>query len=140
MEYIQEITLDINSNQAYTVVGAKQGDSERRGVHVYFTASGEQYQINQNNSVALRVRKPDGHIVFNDASVQPDGSVIAMFSYQTLISAGRAYADLIEFGADGKTISTVSFILNIMSSPDIRASDILSSDEFLYPYIKYSKR
>lgn len=132
MEYIQEITLDINSNQAYTVVSAKQGDSDSRGIHVYYTASGEEYQVNPNNSVALRVRKPDGHVIFNDASVQPDGSVIAMFSYQTLIVAGRAYADLVEFNPNGQTISTVSFILNIMSSPDINANAALSSDEFLY--------
>ena len=132
MEYIQDLTLDVNSNQAYTVVSAKQGDINSRGIRVYYTASGEEYPISTNNSVAFRVRKPDGHMAFNDTTINSDGSVTAMFTYQILAAAGRAYADLIEFNADGNTLSTVSFIIDIMASPNFNADTALSSDEFLY--------
>lgn len=132
MEYIQDLTLDVNSNQAYTVVSAKQGDVDSRGIRVYYTASGEEYLISTNNSVAFRVRKPDGHIAFNDTTINSDGSVTAMFTYQILAVAGRAYADLVEFSANGNTLSTVSFIIDIMASPNINADAALSSDEFLY--------
>lgn len=49
-----------------------------------------------------------------------------------LAAAGRAYADIVIYNADESAIlSTVSFILNIMSAPDI-AENATSSDEFLY--------
>jgi len=37
MEYVQELTLELNSNTAYTTVGAKQGDNNSRIIHVHLT-------------------------------------------------------------------------------------------------------
>ena len=81
LEYIQEITLDVNSNVAYSVVSAKQGDIDSRKLLVHFTKDGNEYPINENNSVALRLKKPDGHIVFNNCQVKDDGSVLVTFTY-----------------------------------------------------------
>lgn len=132
MNYNQEITLDLNSNSAYVVVDAKQGDVDSRTLLVHYTSNGEEYKVNTNNSVALRMQKPDKTVVFNDTTINYDGSVLVPFSYQCLTVAGRAYADLIELNSDGQTLSTVSFIVNIMAQPDFSADAALSSDEFLY--------
>ena len=37
MQYVQEITLELNSNTAYTTIGAKQGDADTRVVKVHLT-------------------------------------------------------------------------------------------------------
>jgi hypothetical protein len=51
---------------------------------------------------------------------------------QALSTAGRAYADVVEYRTtDSATISTASFILIIMAAPDV-ADAAVSSDEFGY--------
>lgn len=132
MNYTQDITLDLNSNSAYTVVDAKQGDVNSRVLHVTYTQNGAPYLVNTNNSVALRFRKPDGHVALNDATINYDGTVTVTFTYQCLVVSGRGYADLVEFNSSGQVLSTVSFIVNIMPQPNWSADDALSSDEFLY--------
>lgn len=132
MTYTQDLTLDLNSNSAYTVVNAKQGDVDSRILHVYYTKDGEQYKVSTANSVALRLRKPDMKLVFNNGTINSDGTVNVTLTQQCLTTAGRAYADLVEFSSAGQMLSTVSFIINIMASPNVMGGEALSSDEFLY--------
>lgn len=132
MIYTQEITLEINSGIAIPTVNAKQSDVDSRALLVHFTQDGIEYKINIKNSVVLRMRKPDGHIIMNDAVVNEDGTVSVIFSYQCLAASGRAYADLFEINADGQLLSSAPFIVNIVPQPKQSPSDILSSDEFLY--------
>lgn len=101
MTYTQDITLDLNSNSAYVVVDAKQGDVNSRVLHVTYTQNGIPYLVNTNNSVMLRLRKPDGHVALNDATINLDGTVTVTFTYQCLTTSGRAYADLVEFNSGG---------------------------------------
>lgn len=75
MEYIQEITLDLNTHSAPLIVNAKQNDTDTRKLLVHYTKNGEEYKINTNNSVALRVRKPDMHLIFNNGVVNNNGTV-----------------------------------------------------------------
>lgn len=132
MEYIQEITLELNSNSAYPVVNAKQNDVDTRILHIHYTKDGAEYKVNHNNSVALRLRKPDMRLVFNDGVVNQDGTVNVTLTYQCLTTAGRAYADLVEFNSNGQMLSTISFIINIQASPDVIGTEAISSNEFLY--------
>jgi len=48
LEYTQEITLDINSNTAYTTVGAKQGDNNTRIIKVHLTENGLDYNLHNH--------------------------------------------------------------------------------------------
>ena len=132
MEYIQEITLELNSNSAYPVVNAKQNDVDTRILHIHYTKDGAEYRVNHSNSVALRLRKPDMRLVFNDGVVNQDGTVNVTLTYQCLTTAGRAYADLVEFNSNGQMLSTISFIINIQASPDVIGTEAISSNEFLY--------
>ena len=132
MIYQQEITLELNSNTAYTTVGAKQGDAYTREIIVHITADGIPWTIPDGVVASYRVRKPDGTAVWNEAIIK-DNSVIVTLSEETLAVAGRAYADIVLYTNNGRaeTLSTVSFIIIIMSSPNISKS-VASSNEFGY--------
>ena len=132
MEYIQDLILDLNSNSAYPVISAKQNDVDTRILRIHYTKDGAEYQVSQSNSVALRLRKPDMRLVFNDGVINNDGTVSVTLTYQCLTSAGRAYADLVEFNSSGQMLSTISFIIYIQASPDVMGSEAISSNEFLY--------
>lgn len=136
MEYLQEITLDLNANTAYTTVNAKQGDGNSRNIKVHITENGYDWKIPQDVSAHYRVRKPDGYAIWNPANVDLNENVITFsLSEQALAAAGRAYADIQLSRSSGATgtgreiLSTVSFILIIMASPDI-SKNIISSNEF----------
>ena len=132
MTYLQEITLDLNANTAPPIIYAKQNDTDSRALLVHFTQDDAEYLIDHNNSVALRVRKPDGTQIMDETTVNNDGTVTVTFSQQCLAADGRAYADLAEFNSLGQLLSTASFIINIVASPDVMGSRALSSDEFTY--------
>ena len=130
--YLQEVYLDINPEKSYKVITAKQFDSDTRGIIAHITNNGEPYTIT-GDSVALRVKKPDGHVVIGDATVNQDGTVTALFSLQCLAAHGRAYADLAEMDSSNKVLSTAAFILDIKPSPDGNQANIESMDD--YPII-----
>lgn len=136
INYTQEITLDLNSNNAYTTVFSKQQDSARY-LKISLTKDNIPYTIDPTHSFYFRMRKPDGHGIVNPAFVQVDneninnseGYVIVQLTEQCLAVAGRGYADLVEYDSGGSVLSSIPFILNIMSSPSL-GSNITSNDEF----------
>ena len=132
MIYQQEITLELNSNTAYTTVGAKQGDAYTREIAVHITADGIPWTIPNGVVASYRIRKPDGTAVWNEAIIK-DNTVIVTLSEEALSVAGRAYADIVLYTNSGKAqiLSTVSFIIIIMSSPNIGKA-VASSNEFGY--------
>ena len=132
MIYQQEITLELNSNTAYTTVGAKQGDAYTREIAVHITADGIPWTIPSGVVASYRIRKPDGAAVWNEAIIK-DNTVIVTLSEEALSVAGRAYADIVLYTNSGKAqiLSTVSFIIIIMSSPNISKA-VASSNEFGY--------
>ena len=95
MEYIQEITLDLNSNTAYTTVGAKQGDANSRKIRVHITENGKSYTIPSNAMAYFRLRKPDGKAVLNTATIErTSNTVLITLTAQALAVSGRGYADI----------------------------------------------
>jgi len=132
MEYTQEITLDVNSNTAYTVVGAKQSDSKSRIIVVHITRDGIPYTIEAGATAYFRFKKPDGKSILNEAYIDYNNNTVqVILTSQTLAAYGRGYADIVLYGANQEILSTVSFILLIMASPDT-TSATTSSDEFGY--------
>lgn len=132
MEYTQEITLDVNSNTAYTVVGAKQGDSSSRIIVVHITKNGVPYIIEPNATAYFRFKKPDGKAILNEAYINyNDNTISVILTSQTLSAHGRGYADVVLYGSNQEILSTVSFVLLIMAAPDISGA-ATSSDEFGY--------
>lgn len=131
MEFVQEISLELNSNTAYTTVGAKQGDSNSRVINVHITSNGEDYNLEEQgvSSAYFRFRKPDGKAIINTVTIDKENNILKLvLTAQTLAVSGRGYADITLLS--GSTIlSTVSFIIIIMSSPQV-AGEATSSNEF----------
>lgn len=134
MEYVQEIILDLNTNVAYTTIGAKQSDNGTRVVRVYLTRNGEEYNVIDEGvqSAYYRLHKPDGKAVINSVELNPAGGngrfIELVFSAQALSVPGRAYCDIVlQRGA--QILSTVSFILIIMAAPAV-AEQGISGNEF----------
>lgn len=133
MEYKQELSLELNSNTAYSTVGAKQGDNNSRVVIIHVTENGVDYNLNEHgvSSAYFRLRKPDGKAVINTATISEDGSYVSIvLTSQALAVAGRGYAD-VTLMTGSQILSTISFILLIMASPSI-AEQATSSNEFGY--------
>ena len=132
MEYTQELILDLNSNAAYTTVGAKQSDHNSRVVKVHIVENGEEYNLVENgvDAAYFRFRKPDGKAIINPAKINEDNTITIVFTSQTLSAPGRGYGDVTLM--QGSTIlSTVSFIVVIMASPQV-AQEAISGNEFGY--------
>lgn len=129
VEYLQEITLDVNSNTAYTTVGAKQGDNLSRVIKVHLTENGRDKQIEAGTSAYFRFRKPDGKAIVNIATIE-DNAIYIVLTSQTLSAPGRGYAD-ITLQSGTTILSSVSFILIIMAAPQV-VEQITSSNEFGY--------
>lgn len=133
MQFLQELSLELNSNTAYTTIGAKQGDGNSRVIKIHITENGLDWSIPQNVQVSYRIRKPDGYATWNSATVDLTENVVFItLTSQDLAAAGRAYADIVfsvGTGEQRQILSTVSFILIIMAAPNI-AEEIVSSNEF----------
>ena len=133
MEFLQELTLELNSNTAYTTIGAKQGDGNSRILKIHITKDGKDWKIPANVNASYRVRKPDGYAVWNEGIIDTTENVVNItLTEQTLAAAGRAYADLVfslGTGDQRQILSTVSFIIIIMAAPDI-TEQVVSSNEF----------
>ena len=133
MEFLQELSLELNSNSAYSTIGAKQGDNNSRVVVIHVTENGINYNLREHNVTAayFRLRKPDGKAIINTANISEDGETVSIvLTAQALAVAGRGYAD-VTLMAGSQILSTISFILLIMASPQI-AEQVTSSNEFGY--------
>ena len=95
MEYLQEITLDINTNTAYSTVGAKQGDNRSRIIKVHLTNEGEDVEIAAGSQAYFRFKKPDGKVVVNTADILDDNTIRVVLTAQILAVAGRGYGDIV---------------------------------------------
>lgn len=100
---------------------------------VHILENGVDYNLRDNNvtSAYFRLRKPDGKAVINTADIDFDANTIAIYlSAQALAVSGRGYAD-VTLMSGSSILSTISFIILIMASPQI-AGQATSSNEFGY--------
>lgn len=153
LDYTQKVVLDIESNSAYSTISAKSSDQNSRQLDIYIQKNGYDYSLHDGSIIQFRLRKPDGtsviitedvdkfmdeqgvyHYLLHRTSSEP-AILHLIFSGQCLAAAGRGYADIVEFlpsssgnNEDTQIISTVSFILNVMASPNL--SGLISDNEF----------
>ena len=130
MVYNESITLDLNTNTSYIVVGAKQGDSGR-AIIATIMENNNLFSIPQNAVAFYRIRKANGEGVWSEATINRLQSQVnfTLNSYD-LAEAGRNFVDII-FIEDEVQISTVSFIIDVQPVPNILNST-LSAGTFEY--------
>ena len=109
MEFLQEVYLDINPNDLYTIVTAKQFDTNSRGIRAHIIENGQEHTI-IGDRFELRVRKPDGHIVILNATIN--------------------LAEIARVNDKDIVLSTAPFIIDIKPSPNPDKAQIESIDEY----------
>lgn len=134
MIYNQDISLDLNTNTSYLVVGAKQGDNIGRTLTATILENGETFNIPSNTSASYRIRKPTGKAVWKTAEVypHPTNKVKITFDTNDLDTSGRNYADIL-LRQNATRIGTVSFIIDIQAAPNI-VEGATKSEAFNYLY------
>lgn len=127
MEHIREITVDLSGEPYFSYITAVQGDEHSRYVKVRVLSGGLPFDLPGRAMAVIRVKKPDGYIVINDAVINSDGTVMAELT-ETMISAVGVCRCEISIYADGASITSVPFIVRVTEGnvPD----DIESRDEF----------
>ena len=126
MTYNQDITLDLNTNTSYVVIGAKQFDNGRT-ITATILSNGQLYSIDSGTTALYRIRKPSGTGVWNGATLYSSTSkvVFTLNSYD-LNEVGRNFVD-ISFMNGNTILSTVSFIIDVQIVPNLAESAIPSS-------------
>ena len=134
MIYNQDISLDLNTNTSYLVVGAKQGDNIGRTLTATILENGETFNIPSNTSASYRIRKPTGKSVWKTAEIYPHpaNKVKITFDTNDLDTSGRNYADIL-LRQNATRIGTVSFIIDIQAAPNI-VEGATESEAFNYLY------
>lgn len=140
MNYIYEITLDINPAGELPVVRVKQGDASTRFVLATLTKDGETFVPEEGTNMLFRCEKPDGHGVIEDSVAQDeelgrqlvvdngDGTVSIELVEQVTTCAGRCRCDLCLY-KDEQVLSSMQFIIQVFPSPST-TSLAVSSDDF----------
>ncbi len=126
MSVIQNITLDVNQISMFSYINAKQADSGRI-LRCRITVDGVPYDVPTSATVVFRAIKPDDTFIYNDGTVNSDGTVSVSLTGQTLACVGKVFADIaVKYG--NTTVSSVSFVIYVREIPG--NDTIVSSSEF----------
>ena len=122
------ITLDLY-NENRTVYKAKQGDANSRFLLATITELGVPFSIPANNTVYLKVRKPDETCTLTQGVIS-DGKALVELTNQTLAVAGIAYCEIRILQNDPiEDLKTIKFTMQFDSS--VFLDEIVeSTDEF----------
>ena len=123
---IPEISVDIWKDK-YVHLSTKQMDNARY-ILITVTDNLIQKKIDLSSTVNIRIKKPDGKAIFDEATAIEDGRVLVKLTDQIVAVSGCAEMDL-QIQNDGNIISTNIIHLDILSTP-YPNSTIISTDEF----------
>lgn len=133
--YTTNITLDLNAENCKNFYFAKQGDNQTRAFKITLTADGLPYTGDVGN-ILFRVEKPDRHAVIvsstdsdSPITINSDGTITVVLTSSMLAAAGKAICDIELLDASGYSVSTMTFYLFVMPSPDV-ANTAVSTDDF----------
>ena len=129
MEYTQEIKVGIAGQMPFEYITAVQGDVNSRFVRVTILSSGKPFTAPQDAKAVIRCKKPDGAVVFNDATINDDGTITAPLSAQTLAVAGNCRCEISLYGTTGEVLTTVSFVIKVTPA-SVMDGEVESSSEF----------
>lgn len=123
---IPEISVDIWKDK-YVHLSTKQMDNARY-ILITVTDNLIQKKIDLSSTVNIRIKKPDGKAIFDEATVIEDGRVLVKLTDQIVAVSGCAEMDLQIQNGDN-VISTNIIHLDILSTP-YPNSTIISTNEF----------
>jgi hypothetical protein len=116
MTHISNIDLDFDADlPKLCIATAKQRDTGSRILRVSLYSSGVSYEIPEEATVRVRMKKPSGAYIYNYCEVA-DNKADVMLTTQCLAEEGTVMCDL-EVDMDDKVLSTVAFTMEVYSSP-----------------------
>jgi len=121
------LTLDVRLSAASAIVMAKKGDTGR-ALQISLSDGGKPYRIGADCYALLAARKPDGTRILNSCTIQED-RIIYSFTPQTCAAAGSMPAEIKLYGADGKLLTTASFLLEVQEAVFSDGDEIASENE-----------
>lgn len=141
-----EITKNINIDfydKKYTMINAKQYDSDSRWIAITCYNQGSIYNLSANkHSAYVKYRKADGHGVLNYCRINHRGEILVELTEQMLAANGICYVDLVIVNKgsaivnvdtgeiitvdDSPILSTMAFCVNVyeatVENPEIESS------------------
>lgn len=130
--YVKTITLDVNADQNYTIVKAKQGDKINRKIAITLKKDGANFTPTGVSEIWFRVEKPDKNIAIvkstdSGSPISVSGNVYTVsLSEQCLTASGKAWCDLAFLDSSGNTLSSCAFIMNIIPMPNGNTAESIS--------------
>ena len=128
MEYIKEITVDLAGEMLFEYITAVQGDTNSRSVKVTLLSNAQPYTVPDGATAVIRCKKPDGTSVFNDATINGDGTITAELTEQMLAAVGNCKCEISLYGEGESSLTTVPFIVKV--TPAAVNPNIESTDEY----------
>ena len=140
MEYIQEISLDLNLRRALPVVRVKEGDASASFVRITLTENDSPYIPESGVTVQFRDEKPDGTALIYDSktkhtelnryvvTVETGGTILLELTAQVMAVCGLSKCD-IALIKNETVISTTPFVIDVRPSPSVE-NLAKSVDEF----------
>lgn len=141
------ISLDFYNNTIVSI-NAKQEDANSRSIIATFTEHGKKVMLDSSYmSAFIRMRKSDGTLIYEEASISPEGQVIFTLTSQMLASTGKQVTDLMILSntkltktdfeqiedindlSNTSVISVMPFYLLVTASA-IDSEEIISTNEF----------
>lgn len=109
LKLTKQITLDFGRDTLPITIFAKQYDKESRFVEIVPLECGKDYTLESGVAARLQLTKPDGHTVFNTATIE-NGIIKVELTEQTLAVAGTAVAEIGLYKGNALLSSQVFYI------------------------------
>ena len=127
---LQQITIDINSDNNFQYVRAIHGDANTDLAEVSILADGTPYEIDASKLITLRGTKPDGKQILNSCELTNSNTILIKSTEQLTSTLGRSQYEISLYGrSDAQSATTFPFYIVVVESA-VNAKTVVSSNEY----------
>lgn len=101
------ITLDVQSDGSGVILRAKQADTGRM-LRISLIDGGVPYPLTRDCFAVFSAKKPDGHILFNECSIEGN-EILYRIREQTLTAAGALACEIRVYGSNNMLLTSAKF-------------------------------
>ena len=129
---VQSIVCHMDNAREYlAIVERIQYDKTLPVIEVYLSSGGVPYEVPENATVSVRLRKGDGKGVYNPAlGLSEDRTRVYITITQQMTAVPGNYRAVVEVAAGGGVICASEFLLKVTENP-VQEGAIESEDEYL---------
>ena len=127
---LQQITIDINSDNNFQYVRAIQGDANGYLAEITIVADGIPYEIDQSKTATLRGTKPDGKQIFNTCEITENNTILIKSTEQLTSTLGRSKYEISFYGKNNPSGETTFPFYIVVVESAVNAKTVVSSNEF----------